>query len=170
MEAPAHVYVASNELCSPGECLEFRFPNGLYWNLPTKLVFRLIWGQTSIANVTKTSFVHICTLWHVRDLLPYNVAETVACSIISLRLDYCFSLFADLLRLLQHVQNTGMCRSSSGQIRANQASTHSCSLATCELWSSGFCTGHTYLSYQTVCPVNQHISTNCLKTINPKSQ
>jgi len=30
MEVPAHLYVASNELRSPGERPEFRFPNGLY--------------------------------------------------------------------------------------------------------------------------------------------
>jgi len=31
MEAPAHLYVASNDLRSAGERPEFRFPNGLWY-------------------------------------------------------------------------------------------------------------------------------------------
>jgi len=36
--------------------------------------------------------IHLQALWQVRDSLPRDVAQSVACTIIGSRLDYCNSL------------------------------------------------------------------------------
>src|SRR2546425_1091844 len=45
-----------------------------------------------VRNVVKASNFHIRALRHIRPLLTREVANTVACSIVSTRLDYCNSL------------------------------------------------------------------------------
>jgi hypothetical protein len=63
-----------------------------------------------ISNVCKACYFHIRALRHVRDCLLDDVARTVACSIVSSRLDYCNSLYAGMssanFTRLQRVQNT----------------------------------------------------------------
>ena len=63
-----------------------------------------------INNVCKSCYYHIRALRHVRESLPDDVARTVACSIVTSRLDYCNSLYYDMsatnLAKLQRVQNT----------------------------------------------------------------
>jgi len=63
-----------------------------------------------IVDVCKACYFHIRALRHVRESLTDDVATTVACSIISSRLDYCNSLFTGMsaanFAKLQHVQNT----------------------------------------------------------------
>ena len=63
-----------------------------------------------VTNVCRLCYCHIRALRHVRESLPYDVARTVACSIIGSRLDYCNSLLAGTsksnLVKLQRVQNT----------------------------------------------------------------
>ena len=63
-----------------------------------------------VRNVVKASNYHIKALRHVRPLLDKSIANTVACSIVATRLDYCNSLLygtskSNLVKL-QHVQNT----------------------------------------------------------------
>src|ERR1700743_160393 len=62
-----------------------------------------------IKNVVKASNVHIQALRHIRPMLNRKVANTVACSIVNTRLDYCNSLLygtsAKNFKKLQRVQN-----------------------------------------------------------------
>jgi hypothetical protein len=63
-----------------------------------------------VGNIVKASNFNIRALRHIRPMLDRTVANTVACSIISTRLDYCNSLLfgtsgANIERL-QRVQNT----------------------------------------------------------------
>ena len=63
-----------------------------------------------VRNVVKASNYHIKALRHIRPLLDKSVANTVACSIVATRLDYCNSLLygtskSNLVKL-QRVQNT----------------------------------------------------------------
>lgn len=63
-----------------------------------------------VTAVCKACYCHIRALRHVRESLPDDVAQTVACSIVGSRLDYCNSLFAGMAKSnftkLQRVQNT----------------------------------------------------------------
>ena len=63
-----------------------------------------------VDNVCKSCYYHIRALRHVRDSLPDDVAKTVACSIVTARLDYCNSLYYNMssanVAKLQMVQNT----------------------------------------------------------------
>jgi hypothetical protein len=56
---------------------------------------RLSFDQ-QIDAVCKACYFHIRALCHVRDSLPDDVAITVACSIVSSRLDYCNALYAGI--------------------------------------------------------------------------
>ena len=62
-----------------------------------------------IKNVVKASNFHIRALRHIRPMLNREVANTVACSIVNTRLDYCNSLLygtsAKNFQKLQRVQN-----------------------------------------------------------------
>ena len=62
-----------------------------------------------VQNVVKASNFHIRALRHIRPMLNREVANTVACSIVSSRLDYCNSLLygtsAKNIAKLQRVQN-----------------------------------------------------------------
>ena len=62
-----------------------------------------------VQNIVKASNFHIRALRHIRPFLDKSVANTVACSIVSSRLDYCNSVLygtsATNIRKLQHVQN-----------------------------------------------------------------
>jgi hypothetical protein len=63
-----------------------------------------------VDNVCKSAYFHIRALRHIRESLPDDVTKTVACSIVSSRLDYCNALYYNLssvnLAKLQRVQNT----------------------------------------------------------------
>jgi len=63
-----------------------------------------------INNVCKACYYHIRSLHHVRQSLPDDVARTVACSIVTSRIDYCNSLYAGMsasnFKKIQRVQNT----------------------------------------------------------------
>lgn len=63
-----------------------------------------------VKNVVKASNFHIRALRHIRPMLNREVANTVACSIVSSRLDYCNSLLygttAKNIAKLQRVQNS----------------------------------------------------------------
>ena len=62
-----------------------------------------------VSNVVKASNFHIRALRHIRPTLNRDVANTVACSIVNTRLDYCNSLLhgttAKNVAKLQRVQN-----------------------------------------------------------------
>jgi len=63
-----------------------------------------------INNVCKACYYHIRLLHHVCQSLLDSVARTVACSIVTSRIDYCNSLYAGMsasnFEKLQRVQNT----------------------------------------------------------------
>ena len=63
-----------------------------------------------VAMICKGCYFHIRSLRHIRASLPDDVAKTVACSIVSSRLDYCNSLLVGMSESnfdkLQRVQNT----------------------------------------------------------------
>ena len=63
-----------------------------------------------VAAVSKSCYFHIRALRHIRASLPNEVTKTVACSIVSFRLDYCNSLLVGMSEInfskLQCVQNT----------------------------------------------------------------
>ena len=63
-----------------------------------------------VKNIVKVSNFHIRGLRHIRPLLDQKTANTIACSIVSSRLDYCNSLLsgtsAKNIRKLQTVQNS----------------------------------------------------------------
>jgi len=63
-----------------------------------------------VTDICRSSYYHIRAFRHVRESLPDEVARTVACSLVSSRLDYCNSLFVGMtksnLSKLQRVQNT----------------------------------------------------------------
>jgi len=63
-----------------------------------------------VKNIVKASNFHIKALRHVRPLLSKSIANSVACSIVTTRLDYCNSLLYGTsksnLAKLQRIQNT----------------------------------------------------------------
>ena len=63
-----------------------------------------------VAIVCKTCNYHIWAVWHICRLLPLNVVRTLACSIVSARLDYCNSVLYGAptlpIQTLQRVQNS----------------------------------------------------------------
>ena len=63
-----------------------------------------------VDNVCQSAYFHRRALRHIRESLPDDVTKTVACSIMSSRLDYCHALYYNLssvnLAKLQRVQNT----------------------------------------------------------------
>jgi hypothetical protein len=63
-----------------------------------------------VSNIVKASYFNIRSLRHIRPMLDKTVANTIACSIVSTRLDYCNSLLYGTstgnLQRLQRVQNT----------------------------------------------------------------
>jgi len=68
-----------------------------------------LWFDCHARNVAKACNFHTRALRHVRSLLTDDVAQTVACSIIVSRLDYCNALFSGALAAtfdkLQRAQN-----------------------------------------------------------------
>lgn len=73
--------------------------------LDSKLTFR-----PHITNLCKSCFYHIRAIRHIRSALTKNMSQTIACSLVSSRLDYANSLFvgvSDLeLKRLQRIQNS----------------------------------------------------------------
>ena len=63
-----------------------------------------------VTTVSKACYFHIRALRHIRDSIPDNVANTIACSIVGSRHDYCNSLLAGMSEAnfakLKCVQNT----------------------------------------------------------------
>jgi hypothetical protein len=63
-----------------------------------------------VQNVVRTSNFHIRALRHIRPMLDRGVANTIACSVVSTRLDYCNSLLYKTkvanIQKLQRVQNS----------------------------------------------------------------
>ena len=63
-----------------------------------------------VSNIVKASNFNIRALQHIRPMLDKSVANTIACSIVSTRLDYCNSLLygasSHNIQRLQRVQNT----------------------------------------------------------------
>ena len=63
-----------------------------------------------VGNIVKASNFNIRALRHIRPVLSKTIANTVACSIVSTRLDYCNSLLYGAsvhnIQRLQRVQNT----------------------------------------------------------------
>jgi hypothetical protein len=63
-----------------------------------------------VQNVVKASNFHIRALQHIRPMLDREVANTIACSIVNTRLDYCNSLLyrtkVGNIKKLQRVQNS----------------------------------------------------------------
>ena len=63
-----------------------------------------------VKNIVRASNFHIKALRHVRPLLDKSIANSVACSIVTTRLDYCNSLLYGTskanLEKLQRIQNT----------------------------------------------------------------
>jgi len=63
-----------------------------------------------VSNVVKASNFNIRALRHIRPMLDKTVANTIACSIVSTRLDYCNSLLYGTsksnIQRLQRIQNT----------------------------------------------------------------
>ena len=63
-----------------------------------------------IGNIVKSSNYNIRALRHIRPMLDKKVANTVACSIVSTRLDYCNSLLYGTsvrnVQRLQRIQNS----------------------------------------------------------------
>jgi hypothetical protein len=63
-----------------------------------------------VANIVRASNFNIRALRHIRPMLDKTTANTVACSIVSTRLDYCNSLLHGVsvknIQRLQRVQNT----------------------------------------------------------------
>jgi len=66
-----------------------------------------------VGNIVKFSNFNIRALRHIRPVLNRSVANTMACSIISTRLDYCNSLLygtsVNNINRLQRIQNTLAC-------------------------------------------------------------
>ena len=59
----------------------------------------MIHFYNQVAAVCKVYYFHIHGLRHVSAPLPDKVANTVVCSIVSSRLDYCNALFSGTSRL-----------------------------------------------------------------------
>src|SRR6218665_3280909 len=73
--------------------------------LDSKLTFR-----PHITNICKSCFYHIRAIRHIRSALTKDLSQTIACSLVSSRLDYANSLFvgvSDLeVKRLQLIQNS----------------------------------------------------------------
>ena len=73
--------------------------------LDSKLTFR-----PHITNLCKSCFYHIRAIRHIRSALTKNMSQTLACSLVSSRLDYANSVFVGLsdleLTRLQRIQNS----------------------------------------------------------------
>ena len=95
-----------------------------------------------VVNIVKASNFNIRALRHIRPMLNRSVANTVACSIVSTRLDYCNSLLFGTsvknIQRLQRVQNT-LARVVAGTRRRD----HRTTLASgCSAYRVQSCTDH----------------------------
>jgi len=68
--------------------------------MDSKLTFR-----PNISNLCKSFYYHIRAIRHIRSALTKNMSQTIACSLVSSRLDYANSVFVGLDRL-QCIQNS----------------------------------------------------------------
>jgi len=63
-----------------------------------------------VADVCKSTFYHVKALKHIRNCIDFSTANTIACSFVASRLDYCNSVFTGMsdynVKRLQRVQNS----------------------------------------------------------------
>jgi hypothetical protein len=63
-----------------------------------------------VADVCKSTFCHVKALRHIRKCIDLSTANTIACSFVASRLDYCNSVYAGMsdynINRLQRVQNS----------------------------------------------------------------
>jgi len=68
-----------------------------------------IWHSKATSGVVKSCNYHLRALQHIRHLLPFSTAQTLACSLILSRLDYCnavlYSCSPGAIGRLQRVRN-----------------------------------------------------------------
>ena len=105
-KANAEKFAGGTGVCVAGSPIAYSVQlKSLGVTLDTKLSF-----DQHVGNIVKASNFNIRALRHIRPMLDRTVANTVACSIVSTRLDYCNSLLyrtsASNLQRLQRVQNT----------------------------------------------------------------
>jgi len=69
--------------------------------------------ESHISAVVKSCNYHLWALQHIRHLLPFSTAQTLACSLILSPLDYCnavlYGCSAYAIGRLQHVENYAAC-------------------------------------------------------------
>src|SRR6218665_875823 len=91
-------------LASTSQALLYHFQI-LGVTLDSKLTFR-----PHITNLCKSFFYHIRAIRHIRSALTMDMSQTIACSLVSSRLDYANSLFVDVsdleVKRLQRIQNS----------------------------------------------------------------
>jgi len=73
------------------------------------IIDRRLTFESHISGVVKSCNYHLRALQHIRHLLPFSTAQTLACSLIMSRLDYCNAVLygckAGAIGRLQRVQN-----------------------------------------------------------------
>jgi len=73
------------------------------------IIDRRLTFESHISGVVKSCNYHLWALRHIRHLLPFSTAQTLACSLILSRLDYCnavlYGCWAGAVGRLQRVQN-----------------------------------------------------------------
>jgi len=73
------------------------------------IIDRRLTFESHISGVVKSCNYHLRALQHIRHLLPFSTAQTLACSLILSRLDYCnavlYGCSAGAIGRLQRVQN-----------------------------------------------------------------
>jgi len=78
-------------------------------NIQKRTIIHAKAKKAIIVSVAKACNYHARAIKHVRHLLPESVAQTLACSLINSRLDYCNSLLygppASTINKLQRTQN-----------------------------------------------------------------
>ena len=77
------------------------------------IIDRRLKFESHISGVLKSCNYHLRALQHIRHLLPFSTAQTLACSLIMSRLDYCNAVLygckAGAIGRLQRVQNYAAC-------------------------------------------------------------
>ena len=105
-KANAEKFACGSSVCVAGSDIVFSMQlKSLGVTLDQNLSF-----DKHVGNIVKSSNFNIRALRHIRPVLNRSVANTMACSIISTRLDYCNSLLygtsVNNINRLQRIQNT----------------------------------------------------------------
>ena len=74
-------------------------------------------APVDINNVCKACYYHIRSLRHVHQSLPDDVARTVACSIVTSRIDYCNSVYVGMSA--SNLTNFSVCRTHWHELLAS---------------------------------------------------